>query len=135
MSRDEVTTSREASLISVRKLAALDIALHGSWVILAEFAIAVCIGAALGFLILLHEPSPSFLGVLAGCYFLGVGVNYVALLLYALNITRSKSVTREANPELADKDEYARKYMLQSMLLIPAPFSLAVLAMYQEWQR
>ncbi|HJT56183.1 MAG TPA: hypothetical protein VJ761_06800 [Ktedonobacteraceae bacterium] len=36
--------------------------------------------------------------------------------------------------ELAHKDRYARKYTLQSFLLV-VPLAVPILALYQEWQR
>ena len=126
---------KDKTLINVRKLAALDIAFHGSRLILAEFAFAVCICAALGLFILFHASNPSPVAVLLGCLFLGVSLNYVPLLLYAVSIARSRSATQEVAFELAHKDSYARKYMLQSVVLIPIPFALALLAAYQEWQK
>ncbi len=71
MPQDEHDRDR-GRIINVRKLAALDIALHGAPLIVGEFAVAVVIGAALGiWLILAGLPvghSASALGLALGAY-------------------------------------------------------------------
>ena len=126
---------KDETLINVRKLAALDIAYHGSRLILLEFAFAMCLCAALGLFILFRTSNPSPSAVLLGCLFLGVSLNYVSLLLYAVSIARRRSATQEVAFELAHKESYARKYTLQSVVLIPIPFALVLLSAYQEWQK
>ena len=69
-----------------------------------------------------------------GCYLLGVAVNYVTLLLYAMSIVRQKSAHQEVAYELEHKDMYAAKYTMQSTLLL-LPLAMLLLAVYQELQK
>ncbi len=73
--------------------------------------------------------------ILIGCFFLWVALNYVPLLLYAISIVRRKSAQQEVAFELAHKDTYARKYTLQTTMLLLVPLVLPVLAAYQEVHR
>ena len=124
-------------MISVRKLAALDIALHGSRFILAEFGGGVLLCLALG-LWLIYASFPvgqdtSMLRLVTGVYLLFLAINYVPLLVYAILIARRKSARQEVAAELADKGRYARKYGLQQLFLV-APLVIPVLALVQEVQ-
>jgi hypothetical protein len=124
-------------MINVRKLAALDIALHGSGFILAEFGGGVLLCLALG-LWLIYASFPvgqdtSTLRLVTGVYLLFLAINYVPLLVYAILIARRKSARQEAAAELADKGRYARKYGLQQLFLV-APLIIPLLALVQEVQ-
>ena len=130
MAQHEENILKSGSVINVRKLAALDIVFHGPWLILAEFVFAVVVCAALGiwsFLSPIHSPFMTIIG----CYVLGVALNYVPLLLYAMSIVRQKSAHQEVAFELAQKDKYTGKDTLQSAHLL-VPFALFLLAVYQE---
>ena len=114
--------SRER-FINVRKLAALDIALHGAPLILIEFGAAVTIGAALGVWLMSTASAVSqgaaLFRLVLGAYFLCIAINYAPLLLYGLDIARRRSARHEAAAELAEKDgRSARRYGAQSLLLI-----------------
>ncbi len=137
MSDQGQQTAKRETFINVRKLAALDIAFHGPSLVLAEFAGAVILGAGLGVLMLttsLHDPthlvSPGFIGLMP----LWIALNYVPLLLYAIDITRRKSARQEVAFELEHKDLYTRKYMLQSFWLL-LPLVVPVLSIVQEIQK
>lgn len=135
MARDE---HNEASgrMINVRKLAALDIALHGALLILAEFGAAIAIGTALGVWLISAAFSArqgaDVFRLVVGTYFLCIAINYVPLLLYGIAIARRKSARQEAAAELAEKDgRSARRYGAQSLLLI-LPLVIPILALAQQ---
>lgn len=122
--------------INVRKLAALDIALHGVPLILAEFGFAIVIGAALGVWLTASafpvSQGTALFRLVLGVYFLCVAINYVPLLLYGIAIARRKSARQEVAAELAEKaGKSARRYGIQSLLLI-LPLVIPVLALTQE---
>ena len=127
--------SRER-FINVRKLAALDIALHGAPLILIEFGAAVTIGAALGVWLMSTASAVSqgaaLFRLVLGAYFLCIAINYAPLLLYGLDIARRRSARHEAAAELAEKDgRSARRYGAQSLLLI-VPLVIPAIALAQE---
>lgn len=123
-------------LISVRKLAALDIVSHGSMRILIEFTVGVLLAGFLGLLFLSRGlppgPNYSLVPTFWGCALLGIGLNYLPLLIYAITISRLKSAQDEIASELADPDAYRRTYTLQSAIFILVPFALLILAIVQE---
>ena len=72
----------------LRKLAAIDIALLGRGVIIAEFAGGVLLCAGLGLFAALR--SHSITGRALGAYLIAIGLNYVPMLVYALRIGPAK---------------------------------------------
>ena len=131
MSQLEENTMKSERFINVRKLAALDIVFHGPKLILAEFAFGVILCAALG-LWALRDPNHSLFMTILGCFLLWIALNYVPLFLYASSIVGRKSAHKEVAFELAHKATYARKYTLQTVILLLVPLVLPVLAVYQE---
>ena len=131
MPQQEENTMKSETLITIRKLADLDIVFHGPRLLLAEFAFGMVVCAALGlwsFLSPIHSP---FM-IIIGCFFLWVALNYVTLLLYAMSIVRRKNAHQEVAFELAHKDTYTRKYTLQTTMLLLVPLVLPLLAVYHE---
>jgi hypothetical protein len=132
-SRAQATT-----FINIRKLAALDMYLHGQRVILAEFAFGVFFSAGLGLFLLytgiFREHPSSVITVTFGGWLVFLTLNYLSLLLYATSIARRKSTQTEIATELADKDNFVRKYTLQSLLLL-LPLVVPILALMQETRR
>lgn len=126
------------TFINVRKLAALDIVFHGPKFILIEFTLGVFGCAVLGlfstYFGFFHSPNHSLFAVIIGCFLLWIALNYVPLLIYAISIVSHKSAHQEVAYELAHKDKYAGKYMLQSIILL-LPLAVPALAMYQELQK
>ncbi|HWZ17209.1 MAG TPA: hypothetical protein VNW73_00275 [Ktedonobacteraceae bacterium] len=126
------------AIINIRKLAALDIAFHGTKFILIEFALGVLGCAALGlfslYFGLFHGPNHSLFAVTMGCFLLWIALNYVPLLIYAISIVKHKSAHQEVAYELENRDKYAGKYMRQSTLLL-IPLAIPTLAVYQELQK
>lgn len=70
----------EGRLINVRKLVALDIYLHGSKFILAEFGVGTPVIIAVGLWLILANIFT------LGIYLLLTGINYIPLLVYAIII-------------------------------------------------
>ncbi len=124
--------------INIRKLAALDLVFHGSRFILAEFGGAVIACGSLGVLSLVaffRNPSHSVFPLLIGSVLCWIALNYVPLLLYAIDIVRHKSAQQEVAFELEHKDNYARKYTLQSVFLLLLPLIVPILSLVQERQK
>ena len=135
MAGDARNKNRER-IINVRKLAALDIALHGAPLILVEFGAAIAIGAALGVWLtstaIPVSQGAALFRLVLGAYFLCVAINYVPLLLYGIAVVRRGSARQETAAELAEKDgRSARRYGTQSLLLI-LPLVIPALALAQE---
>src|SRR5690349_7218330 len=98
MSDQEQQMSKKETFINVRKLAALDIAFHGTRFILAEFAAGVILCGGFGafslFAFSRNPDHPLFILIL-GLALSWIALNYVPMLLYAIDITRSKSARQE----------------------------------------
>jgi hypothetical protein len=126
-------------LISVRKLAALDIVFHGSRLILLEFAgiFILCVGLGLLFLYRAIEPGPGQFLLIAvlGFALFGIGLNYLPLLFYSIQIVRHKSAQLDVVEELAHPEKYQKAYGWQSIILILIPFALLILAGFQKGRR
>lgn len=135
-SQEQPTVKRE-TFINIRKLAALDIIFHGPGKIIAEFALAVggCgILAVFSFSFFLRTPEHPLFAAIMGLFFSWIALNYVPLLLYTIQIVRRKSAQQEVAFELEHKDFYARKYTIQSLLLL-LPLVVPILAIVQEIQK
>ncbi|HEX6777643.1 MAG TPA: hypothetical protein VF099_05540 [Ktedonobacterales bacterium] len=128
----------DQAIINIRKLAALDIVFHGPKLILAEFAFGVFFTGALGLVLTYAGFVTGHFRVpwvaLLGCYLLALAINYLPLLLHAISIVRRRSAQEEVAFELAHKEHYARKYTVQSLLLL-LPLVVPVLAISQERQK
>ena len=118
-------------LIDVRRLAAVD--LYGRRgtkrrrrLILAEFGLAAIDVPLLGIAILLAASSTP--GVLLGSYLIGVGLNYVPLVLHAISLSRAGKL----DAELANVDTGAelRPYTVKQ-ILIGIPVLLLILGTVQ----
>lgn len=129
-----------AKLVEMRRLVAVDMALHGRQFILAEFAFGVLLGLGLGlfllrtFLAWISLSSPpliwQILVALLGIWALGMAANYTPLFLYAVSIAKSGRVHAEGEPELPDK----RRYNVQQFVIF-IPFFVAIVAIAQERSR
>ncbi len=134
---DDDGSHKNERWISVRKLAALDIVLHGARVIIAEFTLSVLLGGIGGIFSLrafLRDPSHPLAALVWASIFSWIALNYLPLLLYALDIVRHNSAQQEVAFELEHKDIYVRKYTRQSLLLI-FPLIIPVLAITQEFRK
>lgn len=114
--------------ISLRKLAAIEILLLGTWLIVAEYAGGVLLCAALG-LFVLHR-SHGLWQLLLGAYLLCLGINYVPLLAYALIVRNKANARQELGDELADVRKAMSRYRTQSLVLL-VPLFVPVLIFMQ----
>ncbi|HLI95060.1 MAG TPA: hypothetical protein VKT72_03115 [Candidatus Baltobacteraceae bacterium] len=116
-------------VLDVRKLAAIDIYLLGEKVILSEYALGVV--GLIGFgAWSLHNAigRGHSAGLLAlGAYLIGIGTNYIPLLVHAIVIARAHNAARLLGDELADRTRAMRKYRTQSVMLL-VPFAAVIFA-------
>lgn len=115
-------------MIQVRKLVAIELAFLGPKFILAEYAIAVLAGAALGVLSLRAGlmRTHALWQILLGIYLILLALTYAVLLGYAIAMTRRGNAREEIADELDDKAAAFRKYRRQSQwLLVPLAVPLA----------
>ncbi|WP_169461036.1 hypothetical protein [Ktedonobacter racemifer] len=131
MHMQDVSARSEDAIINVRKLVALDIVFHGPVFIIGEFALAVVGASALGLFSIFFFLSRGAYPIFVGCYLLGMALNYVPLLVYAIAIVRRKSAREEVAFEVEHRGRYVRRYTLQSLLLL-VPLLVFFLALYQE---
>lgn len=113
--------------LDVRKLVALDMVFHGKRFILVEFAAGVVI--ALGLAILsLARSYPVF-----GLPMLWIGLNYVPLLMHAIDLARRDTAREEVAAELADM-RLARSYSWRQLWIL-VPFAVVWFALTQRSAR
>jgi hypothetical protein len=116
-------------MISIRKLAAVDMVAHGTRVTLIEFALGIVVPLILGILSLrAGSVGRLVIGweILLGVWLVGIALNYIPLFIYAVVIARGKTVQEEGQPELA----HARRYGIQQLMLI-VPALVGVIALIQ----
>jgi hypothetical protein len=120
-------------MINIRKLVAVDMALHSAQVIMAEFALGIALPLILGLLSIragFIGPVQSWWETALGLWLVGIAANYVPLLIYAVAIARDGTVKQEGQPELAQ----VKKYGIQQLIIL-IPFLVVVLAFVQESRR
>jgi hypothetical protein len=115
-------------MLHIRRLAAVDLAFLGPWIILPEFALGVIGPTVLGVWTLLRSQSAG--GVLFGAYLIALGINYVPLLFHAINIVRRGTARAEIAAEPGDRTRLFRKYRRQSLWLL-VPFVVVIVALKQ----
>ncbi|MDR3571946.1 MAG: hypothetical protein P4L81_07235 [Candidatus Pacebacteria bacterium] len=115
-------------MIRIRKLAALDIALHGPTFIISEFALGVIGLFGLGVLSLMRS------GTLMGWYLILIGVNYIPLLIYALLIRTKSNASKEVTYEFEDIRVRSRPYAIWQLLIL-VPLCIVLLSIYQELRK
>lgn len=123
------------TVLNVRKLAAIDLHFLGPKFILVEFALGLLGLLGLGMLTLrsgMNAHSIRLAGL--GAYMVTVGVNYLPLLLHAIEMAKHGSAHDEIAAELRDRPAALRKYRRQSITIL-IPFAVLILAMYQELER
>ncbi len=120
-------------MINIRKLVALDMLLHGTRFILAEFAFGVLCPLLLFVLFLraklLGGDEPLWV-TLMDCWLIGIAINYIPLFIYAVMIARKGSVAEEGQPERAS----VIKYSIQQFIIF-IPLLVALIAFIQENRR
>jgi len=122
-------------VVDVRKLAAIDLHFLGPKVILTEFALGVLGPVVLGLLTLRGAARHSWPWglTLFGAYLLSLGVNYIPLLMHAVDLVRSRNASAEIAEELSERAAAFRKYRRQSLLLlVPLVVPIAAIAQEQE---
>lgn len=124
--------------INIRKLAAIDMAFNGPTLILFEFiaGIILCLGPGITILSLIffaHKSYPFWL-LLLGFALTWVGINYIPLFIYAIDIFRHKSALTETAYERKHVEQYKRKYNIQQLWIF-VPFAIVILTLIQERQR
>jgi hypothetical protein len=115
----------EGRVINIRRLVALDITLHGSRFITAEFGIGTPVMLAVGISLILASQ------LILGTYLLLTGINYVPLLVYTAIIVRKGSAGAEVADYVSSDRHYVRKYSTQQLLLF-VPLVVFWLAVWQE---
>ena len=123
-------------MIIVRKLAAIDLEFLGPKVILTEFGLGVLGSMTLGILSMragFHRFHSARM-TLFGAYLLFLGINYLPLLLHAIDMARHGSARQEIADELGNKRATFRKYRRQSLFLL-LPLVVPIAAIVQEMHR
>ena len=116
-------------MINPRKLAAIDVVILGSKLIITEFAGGVVLCVALGTFVLFR--GHSFWQVILGLYLISLGINYLPLLVYGVAVTKGKSALAEIGDELKDKQRAMAKYRYESILLL-IPLLVPIIALALE---
>lgn len=123
--------------LDVRKLAALDMALHGPRFIVIEFALGVGGCALLGGLSLMAGIRQLDRGItwqlIVGAGLLWIALNYVPLLLHSIDLARRKTAREEVAAELASHRLMRRYGALQLWILVP--FAVVLFAFLQRRPR
>jgi len=121
------------SMINIRKLAAVDMVAHGTWVIAAEFALGIAMPLFFGVISIragLSSNAQVGWEVVLGFWLVSIAANYIPLFIYALLIARGGTVREEGEPELA----HAKRYGVQQLIIL-IPFMVVILALMQEGRR
>ncbi len=122
-------SSSSQGVINVRKVITLDIALHGTKFILAEFAFGAFILGPIAIVELFFGVTapkhPLFLLIMGGIL-LGIALNSLTLLLVALDVTSRKRATKTRIER-----EHIGKTTLIFSLLILLPLILPIITVYQ----
>ncbi|HYM97727.1 MAG TPA: hypothetical protein VET26_10515 [Candidatus Sulfotelmatobacter sp.] len=120
--------------LNVRRLAALDMALHGPRFIVIEFALGVggCgviggLSLSAGIRLLPHGLSWQ---LILGIWLLCIALNYVPLLLHAIDLARRGKARQEAATELTNPSQVRRYGLLQLWILVP--FAIVIFALLQR---
>ena len=120
-------------MINIRKIVAVDMVLHGTRFILAEFAIGVILPLVIGLISIfpgIFGFAQSGLQTVIGYWMLGIAVNYIPLFIYAVLIARAGTVKAEGEPELV----HIKRYNIQQLIVF-IPLLIAIVALVQEVQR
>jgi hypothetical protein len=118
-----LSTEGEGRLFNVRRLVALDMALHGPKFILIEFGLGVPVPMILGLSLVLGGQW------ILGLYIFTLGINYVPTLIYAVKLRRDYGeVVNMDDPGIGKLN---RKYSLQQFIIF-VPFSIVALAILQR---
>lgn len=118
-------------MISIRKLAALDLVFHGPRFVLIEFGGAVALTGALAAVslrsALTGRGHPVVWEFVFGTLLAGIGANYLPLLISAISLIRKGTARQEVAAELEQSRQAQFRYGTQQMLLA-VPFAVAAIA-------
>ena len=104
-------------MLNLRQVAAADIALHGPWFVITEFAVGFLLPGALGAASLFR--GRSFWQLTLGIYLVLLSVNYLALLLYSVIIRTRERATLEVGDLIGDRPALIRLSKQSLLLLVP----------------
>jgi len=119
-------------MINVRRLAAVDLLGLGPKIAIPQFALAVIGASALGAFTVARTRSVG--GIAFGIALIGLGVNYVPLLLHAIDLVRRQKADAEIADENGDRRAMYAKYRRQSFWLL-LPFFVAIAAVSRRSDR
>src|SRR5262245_10579408 len=88
-------------MVNARRLAAVDLSGLGAKIIIPEFALGVLGAPALGVLTVLRSGSVETTAL--GVALIGLGVNYVPLLIHAIDLVRRSGVESALADEASDR--------------------------------
>jgi hypothetical protein len=115
-------------MVDVRRLAAVDLSGLGPKIIIPEFGLAVVGAPVLGVLTLVRSESLALTAF--GVGLIGLGVNYVPLLIHAIDLVRQSAVEAAIADEPSDRRTLYAKYRKQSLWLL-VPFVVGGAALVQ----
>jgi len=116
-------------MLNARRLAAVDLSGLGPKIVIPEFALAALGAPALGVLTVLRSGSIGATGF--GVALIGIGANYVPLLIHAIDLTRRSAVNAEIAGEAGDQPALYANYRRQSLWLL-IPFAVAAADLSQR---
>lgn len=120
--------------LDVRKLAALDMAVHGKRFIVIEFGVGVVGCAVLGALsVAAGVRSGAAWELLLGAALLWIGINYVPLAVHAIDLARSGTAGEEAVKEI-EHPELIRQYTFRQLWIL-VPFAVVAMDLAQRRSR
>ena len=119
------------NVIDPRKLAAIHIAALGPTFAVSNFACTALLCLSLGTLILWRADSCQLFTF--GFYFLSLCLNYMVMLLFALEINNSESARAEISDELNNKHGAMSEYRRQSIYLL-IPVMVPIVALQRRYR-
>ena len=115
----------------MRKLAALDMAVHGKRFIVAEFGVGVAGCLVLGALsVSAGLRTGATWELLLGLGLLWIALNYVPLLVHAIDLARSGTAKNEAANEI-EHPELIRRYTFRQLWIL-VPLAIVIMDVAQR---
>ncbi|HEV2218660.1 MAG TPA: hypothetical protein VGV88_13955 [Candidatus Dormibacteraeota bacterium] len=117
--------------LDVRRLAALDMAVHGKRFIVIEFGVGVAGCLILGALsVSAGRRSGVAWELLLGLGLLWIALNYVPLLIHAIDLARSGTARQEAANEI-EHPELIRRYTFRQLWIL-VPLAVVIMDVAQR---
>ena len=116
-------------MINIRKLVAVDMLLHGTRFIVAEFALGIIIPLILGLVSIragLFGPVQVGWETALGVWLISIALNYIPLFLYAVLMAKGRTAQAESQPELA----FVKRYGAHQVVIL-IPLLVVILALMQ----